>query len=65
MDYGDVALAMGAAAKAEMAWPEKVRKRIVEEFLFDDDDGMQAEQSFQLTLKCGGPIRNVVCRIHL
>jgi hypothetical protein len=38
MDYGDMALAMGAAAKSEMAWPAKVRKRIVEEFLFDDDD---------------------------
>ncbi len=38
MDYGDMALAMGAAAKAEMAWPARVRKRIVEEFLFDDDD---------------------------
>jgi len=38
MDYGDMALAMGAAAKSEMAWPAKVRKRIVEEFLFDNDD---------------------------
>ena len=38
MDYGDMALAMGAAVKAETALPARVRKRIVEEFLFDDDD---------------------------
>jgi len=42
MDDGDMALAMGAAAKTETAWPAKVRNRVVEEFLFDaegaDDD---------------------------
>jgi len=39
MDDGDMQLAMAAAAKKEMAWSEEFRNRIVEEFLFDDDDG--------------------------
>ena len=38
MDDGDMALAMGAAAKAETSWPAKVRNRVVEEFLFDAED---------------------------
>ena len=32
-------LAMAAAAKKERSWSEDFRNRIVEEFLFDDDDG--------------------------
>ncbi|GFH57604.1 hypothetical protein CTEN210_14080 [Chaetoceros tenuissimus] len=45
MDDGDMALAMGAAAKKETAWPAKIRKRIVEEFLFDaeEEDGDQID----------------------
>jgi hypothetical protein len=45
MDDGYMALSMGAVAKAETAWPTKVRDRIVEEFLFDaeDDDGINEE----------------------
>jgi len=39
MDEGDVQLAMAAAAKEESGWPEEIRNRVVEEFLFDDDDG--------------------------
>ena len=39
MDEGDMQLAMAAAAREEVAWPEAVRNRVVEEFLFDDDDG--------------------------
>jgi hypothetical protein len=39
LDDGDMQLAMAAAAKKELAWPEELRNRIVEEFLFDDDDG--------------------------
>lgn len=39
MDDGDMQLAMAAAAKEETGWPENVRDRVVEEFLFDDDDG--------------------------
>jgi hypothetical protein len=39
MDDGDMQLAMAAAAKEETGWPESVRDRVVEEFLFDDDDG--------------------------
>jgi hypothetical protein len=38
MDDGDMQLAMAAAAKDETAWPRPLRNRIVEEFLFDDDD---------------------------
>ena len=30
---------MAAAAKEETGWPDNVRDRVVEEFLFDDDDG--------------------------
>eukprot|EP00980_Cylindrotheca_fusiformis_P030059 scaffold24294_cov186-Cylindrotheca_fusiformis.AAC.2 len=39
MDDGDMQLAMAAAAKEETGWPKSVRDRVVEEFLFDDDDG--------------------------
>eukprot|EP00546_Thalassionema_frauenfeldii_P022153 CAMPEP_0178906544 /NCGR_PEP_ID=MMETSP0786-20121207/6886_1 /TAXON_ID=186022 /ORGANISM="Thalassionema frauenfeldii, Strain CCMP 1798" /LENGTH=729 /DNA_ID=CAMNT_0020578267 /DNA_START=927 /DNA_END=3112 /DNA_ORIENTATION=+ len=39
MDDGGMQLAMAAAAKEETAWPEGIRDRVVEEFLFDDDDG--------------------------
>jgi len=39
MDDGDMQLAMAAAAKKERSWSEEFRNRIVEEFLFDDDDG--------------------------
>jgi len=38
MDDGDMQLAMAAAAENETAWSEDFRSRIVEEFLFDDDD---------------------------
>lgn len=37
MDEGDMQLAMAAAAREERAWPEALRNRVVEEFLFDDD----------------------------
>lgn len=39
MDEGDMQLAMAAAAREETAWPEALRNRVLEEFLFDDDDG--------------------------
>mmetsp|Transcript_26583 Transcript_26583/g.62451 ORF Transcript_26583/g.62451 Transcript_26583/m.62451 type:complete len:1018 (-) Transcript_26583:109-3162(-) len=39
MDDGDMQLAMAAAAKREKAWSNDFRNRIVEEFLFDNDDG--------------------------
>ena len=39
MDDGELQLAMAAAAKKERSWSEDFRNRIVEEFLFDDDDG--------------------------
>ena len=39
MDDGDMALAMASACKDEDRWPEDLRNRIMEEFLFDDDDG--------------------------
>lgn len=38
MDDGDMQLAMAAAAKNEKAWSKDFRNRIVEEFLFDNDD---------------------------
>eukprot|EP00557_Chaetoceros_sp_GSL56_P004859 CAMPEP_0176491836 /NCGR_PEP_ID=MMETSP0200_2-20121128/8647_1 /TAXON_ID=947934 /ORGANISM="Chaetoceros sp., Strain GSL56" /LENGTH=1163 /DNA_ID=CAMNT_0017889297 /DNA_START=48 /DNA_END=3539 /DNA_ORIENTATION=+ len=38
MDDGDMALAMGAAARVETSWPAKIRDRVVEEFLFDAED---------------------------
>ncbi|KAL3941963.1 MAG: hypothetical protein SGBAC_003765 [Bacillariaceae sp.] len=39
MDEGDVQLAMAAVAKTELGWCEDIRNRVVEEFLFDEDDG--------------------------
>ena len=39
LDDGDMQLAMAAAAKKEQTWSEELRNRIMEEFLFDDDDG--------------------------
>ncbi|KAG7361013.1 calcineurin-like phosphoesterase [Nitzschia inconspicua] len=38
MDDGDMQLSMASAAKEETAWPDDLRSRIVEEFLFDDDE---------------------------
>ncbi len=38
MDDGDMALSMGAAAKAETSWPDRIRDRVVEEFLFDGEE---------------------------
>jgi hypothetical protein len=38
-DDGDLQLAMASAAREETSWPEDVRDRVVEEFLFEDDDG--------------------------
>jgi hypothetical protein len=39
MDDGDMALTMAAACTDESEWPEELRNRIMEEFLFDYDDG--------------------------
>ena len=39
MDDGDMILALAAAAKDESEWSQEVRDRVVEEFLFEDDDG--------------------------
>jgi hypothetical protein len=39
MDDGDMQLALAAAAKEESEWSQEVRDRVVEEFLFEDDDG--------------------------
>ena len=39
MDDGDMQLALAAAAREETGWPQAVRDRVVEEFLFEDDDG--------------------------
>ena len=38
MDDGDMAVNMAAAAKEEKGWPSKIRDRVVEEFLFEEDD---------------------------
>ena len=43
MDDGDMALAMAASAREEKAWPARVRDRIVEEFLFENEGGMDEE----------------------
>eukprot|EP00978_Attheya_sp_CCMP212_P002042 scaffold4212_cov52-Attheya_sp.AAC.1 len=40
MDNGDMALAMAASAREEKGWSAKVRDRIVEEMLFDNDDDL-------------------------
>lgn len=37
-DEGEMQLAMAAAAREEMSWPEELRNRVVEEFLFEDDE---------------------------
>jgi len=39
LNNGDMQRAMAAAAKKEKAWSEELRNRIIEEFLYDDDDG--------------------------
>lgn len=39
IDDGEIALAVAAAAKEEKRWPVTVRERVVEECLFQDDDG--------------------------
>ena len=39
IENGDFQLAIAAAAREETGWPEDVRDRVVEECLFDDDDG--------------------------
>lgn len=38
MDDGEMALAMGDAAREEDSWSPEIRKRIVEEFLYDSGD---------------------------
>lgn len=38
VDDGEMQLALAAAAKMELRWPDEVRERVVEECLFDDDD---------------------------
>eukprot|EP00563_Minutocellus_polymorphus_P007721 CAMPEP_0181022152 /NCGR_PEP_ID=MMETSP1070-20121207/1363_1 /TAXON_ID=265543 /ORGANISM="Minutocellus polymorphus, Strain NH13" /LENGTH=1334 /DNA_ID=CAMNT_0023099077 /DNA_START=16 /DNA_END=4020 /DNA_ORIENTATION=- len=38
MDDGEMAVNMAAAAREEKAWPSKIRDRVVEEFLFEEDD---------------------------
>jgi hypothetical protein len=37
MDDGNMQLSMASAVKEETCWPEDLRSRVVEEFLFDDD----------------------------
>ena len=44
MDDGDMALSMGSAAKAETSWPDKVRDRVVEEFLLDAEDDVGIDE---------------------
>lgn len=39
IDDGEIALAIAAAAKEEKRWPKAVRDRVVEECLFQDDEG--------------------------
>jgi len=39
IDDGEIALAIAAAAKNEKRWPKAVRARVVEECLFQDDEG--------------------------
>ena len=39
MEDGDMQLAMAAAATDESSWPARVRERVVEAFMFEDDDG--------------------------
>lgn len=38
MDDGEMAVNMAAAAREEKGWPSKIRDRVVEEFLFEEDD---------------------------
>jgi hypothetical protein len=38
MDDGDMQLAMAAAAREETRWSEAIRDRVVEEFLFEEDE---------------------------
>jgi hypothetical protein len=49
LDDGGITLALAAAAKDEMRWPEAVRNRVVEECLFQDDDGDESVERFHWT----------------
>ena len=49
MDDGGFALAIAAAAKDEMRWPTTVRDRVVEECLFQDDDGDESTEQLHWT----------------
>ena len=49
MDDGGFALAIAAAAKDETRWPKTVRNRVVEECLFQDDDGDESTERIHWT----------------
>ena len=49
MDDGGFALAIAAAAKDETRWPKAVRNRVVEECLFQDDDGDESTERLHWT----------------
>jgi hypothetical protein len=55
IDDGDIALAIAAAAKEESRWPEAVRERVVEECLWQDDDGDEPSPDFILEKDFDGP----------
>jgi len=46
MDDGDIAIAIAAAAREEERWPESLRDRVVEECLFQDDEGAEELADF-------------------
>jgi Calcineurin-like phosphoesterase len=49
MDSGGFALAIAAAARDETRWPAAVRNRVVEECLFQDDDGDESTEKLHWT----------------
>jgi len=50
MDNGEIAVAMGAAAKEEEAWPLSIREKVVEEFLFSEQDEEQDKSKEENTI---------------
>ena len=50
-DEGSMQLAMAAVAREETAWPEALRNRIVEEFLFDDDEDLSWDNNKKIEIE--------------
>jgi Calcineurin-like phosphoesterase len=55
LDDGGITLAIASAAADEVRWPEAVRNRVIEECLFQDDDGDESAERLHWT-RTDGPV---------